>query len=79
MKRTYWKKNYIDIKLYEEKKFDWNIKISRNSTIVSNFIGKTFEIYNGKKFIRVQVWKEMLGHKFGEFHFTRVSHTFKKK
>jgi len=48
------------------------IKIwSRSSTILPQFIGLTFGVYNGQKFIPVAVTDNMVGHKFGEFSPTR--------
>jgi len=44
------------------------IKIwSRRSTILPQFVGLTFGVYNGHKFIPVMVTENMIGHKFGEF------------
>lgn len=40
---------------------------SRRSMIVPEFIGMTFAVHNGKKFIPVYVTENMVGHKFGEF------------
>ena len=45
---------------------------SRRSTILPQFVGLTFGVYNGKKFIPVQVTENMVGHKFGEFSPTRT-------
>jgi len=45
---------------------------SRRSTIVPEFIGYTFAVHNGKKFIPVYVTENMIGHKFGEFAATRT-------
>jgi small subunit ribosomal protein S19 len=45
---------------------------SRRSTILPQFVGLTFGVYNGKKFIPVLVSEEMVGHKFGEFAPTRT-------
>ncbi|MDG1287509.1 MAG: 30S ribosomal protein S19 [Rickettsiales bacterium] len=45
---------------------------SRRSTILPQFVGLTFGVYNGKKFIPVLVSEEMIGHKFGEFSPTRT-------
>ncbi len=45
---------------------------SRRSTIVPDFIGLTFAVHNGKKFIPVYVTDNMVGHKFGEFALTRT-------
>ena len=45
---------------------------SRRSTITPDFIGLTFAVHNGKKFIPVFVTEEMVGHKLGEFALTRT-------
>ncbi len=45
---------------------------SRRSTILPQFVGLTFGVYNGQKFIPVMVNEEMVGHKFGEFSPTRT-------
>ena len=45
---------------------------SRRSTIFPNFIGLTFQVHNGKKFIDVFVTEDMVGHKLGEFSPTRT-------
>ncbi len=44
---------------------------SRACTIVPDFIGQTFLVHNGKKFLPVYVTEGMVGHKLGEFSFTR--------
>jgi len=49
------------------------IKIwSRRSTILPQFVGLTFGVHNGHKFIPVLVTENMIGHKFGEFAPTRA-------
>ncbi len=45
---------------------------SRRSTIVPEFIGHTFAVHNGKKFIPVYITENMVGHKLGEFSPTRI-------
>ena len=45
---------------------------SRRSTIMPQFVGLTFGVYNGKKFLPVLVTENMVGHKFGEFAPTRT-------
>jgi small subunit ribosomal protein S19 len=45
---------------------------SRRSTILPQFVGVTFGVHNGKKFIPVAVSENMVGHKFGEFAPTRT-------
>lgn len=53
---------------------------SRRSTIFPEFVGLTFEVHNGKTFIKVYVTEDMVGHKLGEFSPTRIfkSHTEQK-
>ncbi|APG27693.1 30S ribosomal protein S19 [Syntrophotalea acetylenivorans] len=45
---------------------------SRRSTIIPEFVGYTFAVHNGKKFIPVFVTENMVGHKLGEFAPTRT-------
>ncbi len=45
---------------------------SRRSTILPEFIGVTFAVHNGKKFVPVYVTDNMIGHKLGEFSLTRT-------
>ena len=54
---------------------------SRRSTILPEFVGHTFAIHNGKKFIPVFVTENMVGHKMGEFSPTRTfrAHSGKNK
>ena len=81
MSRSVWKGPFVDG--YLLKKADASrssgrhemIKIwSRRSTILPQFVGLTFGVYNGKKFIPVNVTEEMVGHKLGEFSPTRTFH-----
>jgi len=54
---------------------------ARRCTIPPEFVGRTFEVHNGKMFHKVFVSEDMVGHKLGEFSPTRTfrSHTEKKK
>jgi len=54
---------------------------SRRSTILPQMVGLTFGVYNGRKFIPVNVTEEMVGHKLGEFSPTRTfsAHSGDKK
>ena len=45
---------------------------SRRSTIMPEFVGLTFAVHNGKKFIPVYITENMVGHKLGEFSPTRT-------
>src|SRR3546814_5585691 len=65
---------------YEMRISDWSSDVcssdliktwSRRSTILPQFVGLTFNVYNGQKFIPVSVSEEMVGHKLGEFAPTR--------
>jgi small subunit ribosomal protein S19 len=47
---------------------------SRRSTILPQFVGLTFGVHNGHKFMPVIVTENMVGHKFGEFSPTRTFH-----
>lgn len=47
---------------------------SRRSTITPDFIGLTFAVHNGRKFIPVFVGEAMVGHKLGEFAATKTFH-----
>ena len=44
---------------------------SRRSTITPDFVGHTLAVHNGNKFIPVYITENMVGHKLGEFSFTR--------
>ncbi len=54
---------------------------SRRSTILPQFVGLTFGVYNGRKFMPVLVTEDMIGHKFGEFSPTRtyIGHSADKR
>lgn len=45
---------------------------SRRSTIVPDFVGLTFAVYDGKKHVPVFITENMVGHKLGEFAPTRI-------
>ena len=79
MSRSVWKGPFVDAHVLKkaEKSRDSGrsevIKIwSRRSTILPQFVGLVFGVYNGKKFLPVQVTENMVGHKFGEFSPTRT-------
>ena len=54
---------------------------SRASTVLPEFVGHTFAVHNGNKFIPVYVTENMVGHKLGEFSPTRLfrGHTGARK
>lgn len=74
MARSVWKGPFVDSFLLKkaeaarDKGRNEIIKTwSRRSTIMPQFVGLTFGVYNGKKFLPVLVTEHMVGHKFGEF------------
>lgn len=79
MARSSKKGFFIDVSLQD--KVDVAIKTnnhkpiktwSRRSTIAPDFVGLTFLVHNGKKFLEVYVTENMVGHKLGEFSPTRT-------
>jgi len=81
MSRSKWKGSYIDTKLLKtkNKKKQKILLGSRNSQIIRKFLGLNFNVYNGKNYVELIISENMIGHKFGEFSFTRAKFTFKKK
>jgi small subunit ribosomal protein S19 len=79
MARSVWKGLFVDgylLKKAEAARESGRkqvIKIwSRRSTILPQFVGLTFGVYNGQKFVPVLVDEDMVGHKFGEFSPSRT-------
>ncbi len=88
MARSVWKGPFIDgylLKKAEVSRESGRKEVikswSRRSTILPQFVGLTFGVYNGHKFIPVLVTENMIGHKFGEFSPTRTyyGHSADKK
>jgi small subunit ribosomal protein S19 len=87
MARSLKKGPFVDIKLdkkvqamNESKKKSVIKTWSRRTMITPDFVGHTFGVHNGNKFIPVYVTENMVGHKLGEFAPTRTfkSHPIKK-
>ena len=79
MSRSVWKGPFVDPSLLKkvdrlkDKPNKPPIKTwSRKSTIIPEFIGVSFLIYNGRKFIPITISEDMVGHKLGEFSPTRT-------
>ena len=79
MARSVWKGPFFDrylLKKVESVKASGRKDViktwSRRSTIIPHFVGYTFGVHNGKKFIPVLVTENMVGHKLGEFAPTRT-------
>src|ERR1700712_1286873 len=78
MARSVWKGPFVDLHLLKkaETAQDTNARApiktwSRRSTILPQFVGLTFSVYNGRKFVPVSVNEDMVGMKLGEFAPTR--------
>ena len=78
MTRGVWKGPFVDpslLKKIDKQKNENNKKPiktwSRKSTIIPDFVGLSFLIHNGKKFISITISEDMVGHKLGEFSPTR--------
>ena len=78
MSRSVWKGPFVDpslIKKVEKEKNEISSKPiktwSRKSTIIPDFVGSSFLIHNGRKFISITISEDMVGHKLGEFAPTR--------
>ena len=79
MSRSVWKGPFVDgylLKKAEASRASGRNDIikmwSRRSTVMPQFVGLTFGVYNGRKFLPVLVTENMVGHKFGEFAPTRT-------
>lgn len=79
MARSVWKGPFVEghlLKKVEEARSSGKNSViktwSRRSTILPNFVGLTFGVHNGQKFIPVLVSDQMIGHKLGEFAPTRT-------
>lgn len=79
MARSVWKGPFVDSYLLRKAEVaraagrnDVIRTWSRRSTILPQFVGLTFGVYNGRKFIPVLVSENMVGHKLGEFSPTRT-------
>jgi small subunit ribosomal protein S19 len=79
--RSVWKGPFVDgylLKKAEKSRESGRKEVirtwARRSTILPQFVGLTFGVHNGHKFIPVLVTENMIGHKFGEFAPTRTFH-----
>ena len=79
MSRSVWKGPFVDGYLLKKAQMsrasgrnDIIKTWSRRSTVMPQFVGLTFGVYTGRKFLPVLVTENMVGHKFGEFAPTRT-------
>jgi len=79
--RSVWKGPFVDgylLRKAEKSRASGRNEIiktwSRRYTVMPQFVGLTFGVHNGRKFLPVLVTENMVGHKFGEFAPTRTFH-----
>ena len=79
MARSVWKGPFVDgylLRKAEKSRESGRNEVirtwSRRSTILPQFVGITFGVHNGQKFVPVLVTENMVGHKLGEFALTRT-------
>ena len=91
MSRSKWKHPFVHrsvrkkVKRIKEMQSTSNSKrfriktMSRNSQITKDFIDMSFMVHDGRDFRPIIVTEDMVGHKFGEFVYTRQRYSYKKK
>lgn len=91
MSRSKWKNPFVHrsikkkVKRIKEMQSSSNSKrfrirtMSRSSTILEDFIDLSFLVHDGRGFRPITVTEDMVGHKFGEFAYTRGRYSYKKK
>ena len=79
MSRSVWKGPFVDLNVLKKAETAQETGVrtpiktwSRRSTILPQFVGLTFSVYNGRKFVPVSVNEDMVGMKLGEFSPTRT-------
>jgi|TARA_B110000977_G_scaffold144867_1_gene183870 small subunit ribosomal protein S19 len=81
MSRSVWKGPFINVSFI--KKINSTKSIvetrARNCVLLPQFVGKSISVYNGKKYTRISVTEDMIGHKLGEFVVTRLRTKHKEK
>jgi ribosomal protein S19 len=76
MKRSKWKGPFVQKINILNKKV---LELPRYFEVTLNLVGKTCNVYSGKEWLELTLVEEMVGHKLGEFVFTREKFVFKKK
>jgi len=84
MVRAKWKAPFVDYNLLNSILIDKTKNVivtkSRSSLILQSFVGLTFQVYTGRSYTNVYIEEKMVGHKLGEFAFTRkLGHIHEKK
>ena len=76
MSRSVWKGPFAEINLRKKSRVQTQ---SRRSVILPQYVGKEFQVYNGKNYLLVRATQDMIGHKLGEFAATRRRPNHKRK
>ena len=80
MSRSKWKGPFLNLTIStlnnQKNKLE---KAARNSSIIPQFVGQTIQTCNGQTYLEVNITHDMIGHKLGEFVFSRKKFSFKKK
>ena len=77
MSRSKWKGPFFKTETFKNNNKIQELK--RNFEIIPQFVGSSIQVHNGKKFIKITLTEDMIGHKIGEFFPTRTRFEFKKK
>lgn len=65
--------NYVDLKLEHLCEIRKKVRTkTRNSVITEKMIGSIVSLYNGKRYYPIAIVRKMLGHKLGEFVYTKI-------
>jgi ribosomal protein S19 len=78
MSRSIQKAPFFKYNLVNNQK-KWIQIFNKNLVIMPEYVNYIYNIYNGKTFIKIQITKDMVGYKFGEFINTRKRYIYKKK
>ena len=80
MGRSKWKGPYINkVSLFKHSELKRVPALPRTFEITAKIVGSSFNVYTGRKFIKISITNDMIGHKIGEFCPTREKFVFKKK
>ncbi len=78
MSRSIWKGPFAEIYLHKKRK-SWIQTQSRRSVVLPQYVGREFQVHNGKYYLLVKPTQDMIGHKLGEFVATRRKPNHKRK
>lgn len=77
MSRVKYKGFFFKVNLKKDKK--WVQVYNKSLTILPEYINEFISIYNGKTFINLKISNTMVGHKLGEYIYTKKRHIYRKK